>query len=148
MSRPGIEPGSQELASCAITARPPKRYHRIPSQSFWRVSGFLLHTACTCRPPALFQVQPERKKSLLAQASPALQPLPLAFCQLPIVSGLIIWPLRRRRRQTSRLLEIMIFFFAEHFRVLKKSGIMLVIVQVFDSAGPNGSYASSRSPRS
>ena len=24
MSRPGIEPGSQELASCAITARPPQ----------------------------------------------------------------------------------------------------------------------------
>ena len=32
----------------------------------------------------------KKKKSLLAQTSPALQPLPLAFCQLPIVSGLSI----------------------------------------------------------
>ena len=32
------------------------------------------------------------KKSLLAQTSPALQPLSLAFCQLPKVSGVIIWP--------------------------------------------------------
>ena len=42
-----------------------------------------------------------KKKSLLAQTSPALQPLPLAFCQLPIVSGLSIWP-RRRWGQTFR----------------------------------------------
>ena len=30
----------------------------------------------------------QTKKSLLAQTSPALQPLPLVFCQLPLVSGL------------------------------------------------------------
>ena len=48
-----------------------------------------IHTACT--PPVLFQVQPE-KKSLLAQTSLALQPLPLAFCQFPKVNGVIIWP--------------------------------------------------------
>ena len=63
-----------------------------------------MHTHCVaCTPPVLFQVQPEtkKKKSLLAQTSPALQPLPLAFCQLPIVSGLSIWP-RRRRGQTYR----------------------------------------------
>ena len=45
-----------------------------------------------CTPPVLFQVQPEKKKSLLAQTSPALQPLLLAFCQLLKVSGVIIWP--------------------------------------------------------
>ena len=34
----------------------------------------------------------KKKKSLLAQTSPGFQPLPLPFCQLPIVIGLIIWP--------------------------------------------------------
>ena len=42
-----------------------------------------------------------KKKSLLAQTSPALQPLPLAFRQLPIVSGLIIWPRRRRGKHIA-----------------------------------------------
>ena len=43
----------------------------------------------------------QQKKSLLAQTSPALQPLPLPFCQLPIVSGHSNWP-RRRRGETYR----------------------------------------------
>ena len=44
VSRPGIEPGSQELASWAITARPPQHEITSPApQSFWRVSWFLLH---------------------------------------------------------------------------------------------------------
>ena len=73
------------------------------------------HLAYTLRcvyTPMFFQVQPEtkkkkkkkkkkEKKSLLEQTSPALQPLPLAFCQLPIMSGFSIWP-RRRRGQTYR----------------------------------------------
>ena len=43
----------------------------------------------------------QQQKSLLAQTSPALQPLPLAFCQLPIVSGLSIWPRRRRGKHIA-----------------------------------------------
>ena len=57
-----------------------------------------IHTACT--PSVLFQVQPEttKKKASWHKLSPALQHryLPLAFCQLPMVSGLIIWTRRRR----------------------------------------------------
>ena len=45
-----------------------------------------------------------RKKSLLAQTSPALQPLPLAFCQLPKVSGVIIWPMAKLPKTTDRYL--------------------------------------------
>ena len=44
------------------------------------------------QPEPRHQVQPEKTKRLLAQTSPALEPLPLAFCQLPIVSDLIICP--------------------------------------------------------
>ena len=52
--------------------------------------------------PVLFQVLKQtNKKSLVTQTSPALQPLAFAFCHVPIVSGLSIWP-RRRRRQTYR----------------------------------------------
>ena len=69
------------------------------------LSIVISHTHCvSCTPAVLFQVQPDhetnkQKESLLAQTSPALKPLPLPFCQLPIVSGLSIWP-RRRRGQT------------------------------------------------
>ena len=50
-----------------------------------------IHTACT--PPVLFQ-DPSAicKKRLVALTSLALQPFPLAFCQLLKVSGVIIWP--------------------------------------------------------
>ena len=54
-----------------------------------------LHLAYTLRVstnPVLFHSATWKNKSLLAQTSPALQPLPLAFCQLPIVSDLIICP--------------------------------------------------------
>ena len=40
VSRPGIEPRSQKLASCAITARPPQ--HDTTSPHFWCASGVLL----------------------------------------------------------------------------------------------------------
>ena len=68
-------------------------------------SSSRIHTALPRVHPRCFSKcnlkQTKTKKSLLAQTSPALQPLPLPFCQLPIVSGLSIWP-RRRRGQAYR----------------------------------------------
>ena len=49
------------------------------------------HTHCVYKSGAL-RCNLKKKKSLLAQTSPALEPLPLAFCQLPMVSDLIICP--------------------------------------------------------
>ena len=71
----------------------------LGSQSKW---SRRIHTACTPRRCSSTDCNLKKKKSFLAQTSPAMQPLPLAFCQLPMVSGLIIWP-RRRHGQTSPL---------------------------------------------
>ena len=65
-----------------------------------------VHTALRVHPRCFSKCnlkQQQTKKSLLAQTSPALQSLPLAFCQLPIVSGLSIWPRRRRGQTYCRL---------------------------------------------
>ena len=72
------------------------------SQSSSRIHTALrVHPRCFSKCNLKVKQKKKKKRSLLAQTSPALQPLPLAFCQLPIVSGLSIWP-RRRRRQTYR----------------------------------------------
>ena len=57
VSWPGIEPGSQEIASCAITARPPQHDTTGPPHrsSFWRVSGFLLQSGELAPPKRSFQ---------------------------------------------------------------------------------------------
>ena len=66
------------------------------------LSIVISHTHCvTCTPGAFPSAETNKQKSLLTQTSPAFQPLPIAFCHVPIVSGLSIWP-RRRRRQTYR----------------------------------------------
>ena len=65
--------------------------------------AYILRVQTLCQ---VFQVQPEKNKSLLAQTSPALQPLPLAFSQLPIVSDLIICPKGDGVGQTSRFLSM------------------------------------------
>ena len=74
-----------------------KRIHSIAvqeSRASWTSSIFQssprIHTACTN--PVLSGATWKKTKSLLAQTSPELEPLPLAFCQLPMVSDLIICP--------------------------------------------------------
>ena len=79
---------------------------RQVSQALSRHLAYIVHTALRVHPRCLSKCnlkkkKKKKKKSFLAQTSPALQPLPLAFCQLPIMSGLIILP-RRRRGQTHR----------------------------------------------
>ena len=70
VSRPGIEPGSQELASCAITARPPQHDTTGPRHRAFDVfqgSCYMLHkprSACFC-PGEL-----ERQKIILHLSRP------------------------------------------------------------------------------
>ena len=85
-----------------------KREHGQESRASWTPSisqwSSRIHTALRVHPSAFPSVtwnKQKKKESVLAQTSPALQPLPLAFCQLPMVSGRSIWP-RRRWGQTFR----------------------------------------------
>ena len=66
------------------------------------------HTHCVYKPCAESSKCNLKKtnKSLLAQTLPALQPLPLAFCQLPIVSDFNICPKDDGGGQTSRFLSM------------------------------------------
>ena len=58
MSRPGIEPGYQDLASCAIIARPPQHDTTGPRHRAFDVFQGSCYTICLKRAPYVWKIDP------------------------------------------------------------------------------------------